>query len=920
MGALLGGSASTVHVELGATGEVKKEVAPYGPGDVKALDARAVVRTVPYHGVHDFEPNLFPCIELAQPELPWLLSPSPDSHGRVSPWLVLVVVEDRPGVTISFGAGNAQILTIEAPAVPGDELPDLAQSWAWAHAQATGTEGTAIDLHAFGGGDDQARSRLIAPRRLNAGSRYIGCVVPAYAAGVAAVLGSGAQDGPAWTGSETSVRLPVYFTWRFATGPGGDFASLVKLVTPIKLGPDMGHRAADISAPRWGVTSVPGATVEVGSALRSPAWTPPDLSAEAATVGDQITAEIDASDGVLPPPFYGAVTTRREQTSTAPTWQRALNHDVRQRTAAGLGAAVVRANLDAMVDAAWREAGDAERANHTIRHAEVAAEISHRLARRHLQPIDDDGEVLSIARPQLARMHARAERGARDLVRTASPSDRGPTLAAAVRGSAMPDAALAASLRRLGRSGGPLQRASTTRVKPGKLLADIDAARISPVPPRVLASGAAGFDDTSEAEHERPRLHLATVKAVDEAELHWKGHRERRTTGRAGPVEALTRRRTDIPDGEGDSVPPPISDDPEPEDEAITEFAAAARAHQRYIVGKLEKIRDRAKPPLGDLKAMHSLGDVRAVIESHWEPMRGIIPIVTARIADALPAAVSTLHPVQVTPVLEQPLVRALQALSPEHVLRGVGGIVTNRVALSDTAPEFVRAFLVGANDELGRELLWRGFPGAHGHTWMRTFWGRTVADPHGRPAPAPDISAIETWPDEGVAPTPASLVLVVRADVLQRYPNALVYAAQARWDGTHRVVGGGAPMMPSVAATLGSDLALFGFDLTDGVARGSDTPPGPPGYYFVIAEHPSEPRFGLAAAATGSPTAWRELAWSDLAAGDLDGPYLRTDGPLAARQFTNDPLRWGVDASATAAITRRRAIRVAMHASTLME
>jgi hypothetical protein len=52
----------------------------------------------------------------------------------------------------------------------------------------------------------------------------------------------------------------------------------------------MGHRAADISAPRWGVTSVPGATVEVGSALRSPAWTPPDLSAEAATVGDQITA------------------------------------------------------------------------------------------------------------------------------------------------------------------------------------------------------------------------------------------------------------------------------------------------------------------------------------------------------------------------------------------------------------------------------------------------------------------------------------------------------------------------------------------------------------------------------------------------------------------------------------------------------
>ena len=41
----------------------------------------------------------------------------------------------QPGVAIDVGADRPlPQLIIEAPAVPGDELPDLAESWAWAHA------------------------------------------------------------------------------------------------------------------------------------------------------------------------------------------------------------------------------------------------------------------------------------------------------------------------------------------------------------------------------------------------------------------------------------------------------------------------------------------------------------------------------------------------------------------------------------------------------------------------------------------------------------------------------------------------------------------------------------------------------------------------------------------------------------------
>jgi hypothetical protein len=924
-----------VHVQLGSAGEVPKTVAPYGPGDVTALDTRAVVRTVPRAGATDFEPNLFPSVELAHPALPWMLSPAPDAKGRTTPWIVLIVVEDKPGVALAAGAGHTQILTIDAPASPAQELPDLAEAWAWAHGQTTGTTGAAIDGHAFARSSGEARGRLLAPRRLEAGKTYIACVVPVFAAGVAAALGDGPKTGLAWTGTEATIRLPVYFAWRFGTGPGGDFASLAKLVHPEALDASVGHRAVDISAPGWGMPAASGAQIEVSGALRSSPQ-PPASSLAAGAIGDAIAVEIDAAADPtstappqLPPPFYGAAATQKDRTSTAPTWQRALSHDVAQRVAAGLGAAVVRANLDTLVDAAWRAAGDAERANAVIRHAELAAEVTQVLAQKHVAAIDDDGEALAVARPLLARMHARA------IVAPFSPrsaatdaAQAGPTLAAAVRASAMPDAALTASLRRLGRAHGPIARTTPAApVRTGALIAKVDAQNIVPVPPKTLATGAASFDQVSQVEHERPRFHLATSAAVTTAATQWRTQiRLARSEAPVPPpvIAAWLPRQPNVPGGEGDWTPLPISVNPHPDPVEVDEFASAAAAHQQYVVGKLEAISDRPAPPLGDVRLARPLAAVRAVVQAQWTPARGIGPLLGSRlggVALATPAAaIGSFQPLRVTPVLKQPLVRALQALSPEHVMPGVGGIAANRAALANPAPEFVRAFLVGANEELGRELLWRGFPGALGHTWLQTFWGRTVIGADGAPTGVPDIPAIETWPDAGAAPSPATIVLVVRADVLHRYPNALVYAVEARWDGTHRVVGGGAPLAPVIAATLGGDIALFGFDLDGPTARGTGAPPGAPGWYFVIAEHPSEPRFGLAASSSGPPPGWRDVAWSDVAPGDLAGSYLRAEGgPLANRTFTGDPLRWGSDAAAMAAITRRRAVRVAFHASTLL-
>jgi hypothetical protein len=929
IGALLEGSAAAVHLQL-RDGEVAQTITPYGPGDVTALEARAVVRTVPSAGATDFEPNLFPSVELAHPGLPWLVSPPPDGQGRATPWIALVVVEDRPGVTLD---GRPQILTIDAPASPAQELPDLTQAWAWAHGQTTGTVGAAIDGNSFARSTGEARGRLLAPRRLAPDRAYLACVVPVFAAGVAAALGGLPRSGLAWTGGETSVRLPVYFAWRFSTGPGGDFAALAKQVRPEALVAEVGRRTVDLSDPGWGMPVAPGATLSVTGALRA-ATGAPATTAAAIAIGDAIARELDAaadptSSGTpqLAPPFYGATATGQERTSTAPTWQRALARDVGLRIAAGLGAAVVRANLDPLIDAAWRAAGDAERANAAIRHAELAAEVTQVLATKHIATLDSDGEAISIARPLLARMHARiGVPGRSEPLRAATGATAddatGPTLAAAVRASAMPDAVLSAGLRRLGRARGPLARAQA--IKTGAVMAAVDARAIAPVPPKVLAAGAAGFDQVSQDEHERPRFHLATPAAVDSAAAAW---RDQLRARRARAVMATPSIRIpEVPGDETPWTPIPISRNPNPDRREIDEFAAAAQRHQNYIVGKLEAISDVARPPLGNVHLGQPLSVIRAAVQAQWTAALGIAPLLGARLgspgrrlAPAIAAPVPSFAPMRITPVLDQPLVHALQALAPAHVMPGVASIAPDRAALANAAPEFVRAFLVGANDELGRELLWRGYPGARGHTWLRTFWGRTVIGGDGAPVGVSDIPAIETWPDAGAAPAPATLILVVRAEVLRRYPNAMVYAVEGRWDGKHRVVGGGAPLAPVIAATLGGDVALFGFDLDRAVALGAGAPPGAAGWYFVIAEHPSEPRFGFAASSSGPPASWRDVAWSDVAAGDLAGNYLRVTGPLAGRTFPGEPLRWGSDAAAMAAITRRRAIRVAFHASTLL-
>jgi hypothetical protein len=170
----------------------------------------------------------------------------------------------------------------------------------------------------------------------------------------------------------------------------------------------------------------------------------------------------------------------------------------------------------------------------------------------------------------------------------------------------------------------------------------------------------------------------------------------------------------------------------------------------------------------------------------------------------------------------------------------------------------------------MARKLLWNGYPTDQRGTYFRHFWDVGVGGSNDG-----DLGPIHTWTDalgknRSISGDP--LVLLVRGDLIRRYPNVIVYAAEAEVDGSGRHPGS-TEKHPIFFGRVQPDVALFGFALDPEVARGN------PGWFFVLQEHPSEPRFGLAAPGTAygaQPASWQALGWDHLVASEQDLSNLR--------------------------------------------
>ena len=368
-------------------------VATFGPGDVLGLDGEQVIRRFPAPDTDGAETTGFACVELDNPDAPWAFTTGgPDTEGRLRPWLVLVVVPAPPAEVARKADHPLPVLTC-----PQSELPDLSESWAWAHAQLAVSDDAEAPQGALAA-TERSLSRIIAPRRLTAGTDYVAALVPAFEAGRLAGLGLPLGDhesgdlADAWDATSAKpVELPVYDTWRFSTGVGGDFETLVRRIEPRAVPETVGQRPMFVGAADPGLPVVAEDAPAGCSASRAPCGHRPRGPRRGPHRSGRPTAPRCAAllghPERLTPPLYGsghAGTDRVPADGAGPEWLRELNLDPRHRVAAGLGARVVRDHQEELAEAAWSQAASLRQANDLLRRAQLARAVSEQLHQRRL--------------------------------------------------------------------------------------------------------------------------------------------------------------------------------------------------------------------------------------------------------------------------------------------------------------------------------------------------------------------------------------------------------------------------------------------------------------------------------------------------------------------------------------------------------
>ena len=465
-----------------------------GPGDVTGLAPGQVIRTDPADGATGVDPTVFPAVEFAEATLPWLFTPAPEnvpwpgknapaagSH-QLLPWICLVTVPDAPGITLDTAAGT---LTFANPADAPKHLPDLNEAWAWAHVQYAGDlpadPGNAVT--ALTGTAGGTLSRLLSPRQLAADTRYHACVVPTFKAGRVTGLG-GSPDpaaiaAPAWDITVTeqgAVTLPVYFSFSFTTGAGGDFQSLARLLVhppQVSAAPDsgLGSRALTVGLP-FGEKATSTFTLQVpgmlGPVLVNQPPPPPLPAPVEQAVQNEVMTNTADSLPELRATAYGAVQagiSTADMTpanwGTLPAWFQALNTDPRLRVAAALGRQVVAAQREQLVAAAWQQVSDTNQANALLSRAQLARGVTQRQLSKHLSP-PDPLSFLQLTSPHASRVPLPADASTAGAVTgsvwsvTRDTPGTDPRLAAVTT----------AAYRRLARPRGPHARATATPAPP----------------------------------------------------------------------------------------------------------------------------------------------------------------------------------------------------------------------------------------------------------------------------------------------------------------------------------------------------------------------------------------------------------------------------------------------------------------------
>jgi hypothetical protein len=673
-------------------------------------------------------------------------------------------------------------------------------------------------------------------------------------------------------------------------------------------------------------------------------------TAQAANAASTLPGIADDPDPLITAPLYGrwhALTqrllTNRDGTPAAnPTnWVHKLNLDPRFRVAASFATDVVETNAETYMNYAWQQIGDVLAANQKIRHLQLATEVSTVWFDRHLTPLAnvDPERALSLSAPVTGRL----------LV-------GGSTIAFNQTKSLLPPVLTSTAMRRVVRPGARLARrlafdGTATR---RNLLARVNAGEVSAAPPKAVPPAIATVDQAAAAAHPAgapiaildllaryPWLPYALIAlglliavillvllpllagllaavvvagaliAVAILLLRWRAAdapAQAMTEANQTPasVDLLPANPTFVLADPGSSVRPAPGTTDSP---TAARFKTALRDWYTLLQGGRAAGQRPAPVALdlaGTTRALTAGLNPRVTIPRRGLSFIDIPPWIRTQIGDDF-------NEVMAYPKIDLPMCEPLKDISIELFLPNISLIAPNSITLIETNEKFIESYMVGLNHEFARKLLWRGYPTDQRGSYFRQFWDvRSFIDSEGlseEPLKEKlyDIPELHRWAPASLigehnnrAPpgqTGEQAVLVIRGELLKKYPTAVIFAQHALWprnpDGTidfsqARLLDQPTPeeeqnpplskiRSPLYEAKADPDIYFFGFDLTISQAKGQSgqNPGDDAGWFFVIKERPGEPRFGLELSRSDPLKVFDQLTWEDALPGGTAGQFL---------------------------------------------
>jgi hypothetical protein len=792
---------------------------------------------------------------------------------------------------------------------------------------------------------DLGHSRILCPRKLDPNKAYHAFLVPSYESGRRAGLGLTQQGLPAagtmawetYGGRPESQLMPVYHRWYFRTGAGGDFEDLVKLLKPQVVDARVGYRDIDVQAPGSTLPGIAGpdnkGVLKLGGALRAPdsalsaeqkaqrdqfeKWagsTPHAFqralaalinladdyqikSATAANAAPQLDTSTQSEfgddedvspDPLIVPPLYGRwhaavdrLLVQRDGTSTvtnSQNWIHELNLDPRYRSAANAGTQVIQKHQEEYMDAAWAQVGDVIEANRKLRWAQFARQISHAWYMRRVVPVAvAQDRFLRLTRP----MHRRIMVGSE-------------TMRASIARSTITATMLSAAVTRMLRPRGRLMRFAGG-VKRDEFLANINAGKIATAHPKRAPQGLISVEEIG-------------TKGV--AEALERGGNPAINRVLAQELGKLLASPGAVKFGQLSKPETFSTIDPERKDEHVER--TKEEADRMYgavrewfeLMEASEKASAREEPEPVELAAL-SASSVKALAPLMTIRARALHGLaIPGRITSALE---EEFDEIMHHPVIDLPMYKPLEDLSKEFFMPNLALIPQNSVTAVETNQNFIEAYMVGLNHEFSRELLWREYPTDQRGSVFRQFWDvKGLLGPTGMSAEdfresVRDIPKIHRWPrasklgtHDNREPTGGqkeNIVLVIRGELLKKYPNTVIYAQHAIWqpkqgggfDATKERLLEPVPagqeerppatiaQFPLFEAKVDPDIYFFGFNLTEEDVAGrmdqSAPTPANAGWFFVLKERPGEPRFGFdsKSAEAGKRQTVNDIGWPDI-------------------------------------------------------